>query len=88
MFVPIAVNLGKMPKVPNGRQMMPGGTQIFVWDGKKHRENGPAEYNSRTGYQAWFQHGLRHRKGGPAVTHPDGSKEYWEKGKLIRKEGK
>ena len=59
---------------------------IYIRDGQKHRENGPAE-TMRGGYEAWFFKGKKHRKGGlPAVTHPDGSKEYWEEGKFIRME--
>lgn len=86
MFVPLNVNLGKVPRLPNGMHVLSGGIQMYIFNGKKHRENGPAEINTRTGYEAWFQNGLRHRENGPAITHPNGSKEYWIKGKLRRME--
>lgn len=86
MYIPVSINLGKIPKLPNGRHVLNGNTQIYIYDGQKHRENGPAEIH-RDGYKAWFRHGLRHRKGKPAVIYPSGVKEYWEKGKFIKREG-
>ena len=85
MFVPVTVTLGKVPCLPNGRHMLSGNVQVYIRNGKKHRDSGPAEIHP-SGYQAWFQNGLRHRVGGPAVTHIDKRKEYWEKGKLIKTE--
>ena len=85
MFVPLSVNLGKVPKLPNGRHIMSGGVQIYIRDGQKHREAGPAEIRP-DGYKAWFKGGVKHREKGPAVIYPDGTKEYWLKGKLIRRE--
>jgi len=84
-FVPLSVNLGRVPVVPNGRHQVGDGHFIYIQNGAKHRAKGPAEIK-RNGYKAWFKEGKRHRKGAPAVTHPDGSTEYWEDGKLIRKE--
>jgi len=86
MFIPLNVNLGKVPRLPNGRHILSGGVQIYVKNGQKHRENGPAEINTRTGYQAWYRDGKKHREGEPAVLNADGSKEYWIEGKLLRKE--
>ena len=87
MFVPLSVSLGKVPKLPNGRHILSGGVQIYIKDGQKHRENGPAEINTRTGYQAWFLHGVKSRKGAPAVIYPGGGTvEFWEDGKLLRRE--
>jgi hypothetical protein len=83
--VQVSLNLGKVPAISNGRYELTGGTVVWFRDGKKHRENGPAEKN-RSGYEAWFHRGLLHRDGGPAVTHPTGATEYWIKGQLIRKE--
>lgn len=85
MIVPISINLGRVPQLPNGRHVIAGGTQIYILNGQKHRENGPAEI-STTGYKAWFWHGERHRKDGPAVVYADSSVEYWERGKFLRRE--
>lgn len=84
MFVPVSISLGRVPKLPNGRHILSGGVQIYVLNGAKHRENGPAEVRP-DGYKAWFKKGLRHRDGGPAVIYPDGTQEYWSKGKLLRR---
>ncbi len=86
MYVPIAVNLGKVPQLPNGKHVLAGGVEIYIKDGQKHRTNGPAEINNRTGYQAWFKNGKKHRKDEPAVTYPDGTKEYWLEGKFLQRE--
>jgi hypothetical protein len=86
MFVPLSISLGKVPKIANGMHVLSGGVQIYVKDGQKHRENGPAEINTRTGYQVWFKNGRKHRKGAPAVIDPsNGSVEYWDNGKFIRR---
>ena len=84
MFVPLSVNLGKVPKVPNGRHVLPGNGEMWIMDGKKSRVVGPA-VRKGDGYEAWFFKGLQHRIGGPAVTYPDGRTEFWEHGKLIRR---
>ena len=84
MYVPVNVNLGRVPKMPNGLHHI-GKRQVYIYNGKKHRENGPAEIG-RDGYEAWYQHGLKHRKDGPAVTHSNGTMEWWEEGKMIRRE--
>jgi len=85
MFVPLSISLGKVPQLPNGRHIMAGNVQVYIKDGQKHRENGPAEIRP-DGYKAWFVDGLRHRENGPAVVYPDNTMEYWEKGKLLRRE--
>lgn len=84
-YIGAAASLGKVPKVPNGAHMMSGGSRVYIQDGLKHRENGPAEIR-RDGYRAWFWRGVKHRKGKPAVYHPDGTVEYWENGKFLRRE--
>ena len=87
MYIPIGMNIGKMQKLSNGRHALSGDVEVYIFDGKKHREGGPAETNKRTGYRAWFKHGLLHRMGGPAVIDPEHNmEEYWQNGKLIRKE--
>ena len=86
MFVPLSISLGKVPKLPNGRHVLSGSVQIYIKDGQKHREKGPAEINNKAGYQAWFCKGQKHRKGGPAVIYQNGTVEYWENGKFLRRE--
>ena len=81
----IKLNLGGSGNLGNGL-IDDGNKKQWLKNGQKHRLNGPAEVH-RNGYEAWFLDGKRHRSGGkPAVTHANGSKEYWEHGKLIRKE--
>jgi hypothetical protein len=65
--------------------VLSGNVKIYVMDGQKHREKGPAETRP-DGYQAYFWKGKKHRIGGPAVIYPDGTVEYWENGKLLRKD--
>ncbi len=84
MFIPVSMNLGRVPKTGNGRHFI-GKRQVYIFDGRKHRENGPAEIG-RDGYEAWYKQGLKHRVGGPAVTSAEGTKEWWEEGKLLRRE--
>ena len=84
MYVPVQVNLGKVPKVGNGLHHI-GKRKVYIFGGMKHRENGPAEIG-RDGYEAWYTKGVKHRIGGPAVTYANGTKEWWEEGKLIRRE--
>lgn len=87
MLIPVDFNIGKVPKLPNGKISLTGGTDIYIFDGKKHRQGGPAEINSRTGYQAWFRHGNLHRDNGPALIDPNNNKkEFWTNGKFIRSE--
>lgn len=77
-------SVGNMPRTGNGR--FPTGTgYVYIRDGMKHRERGPAE-TRRDGYEAWYFMGLKHRVGGPAVTYPNGRKEWWVNGKLVKVE--
>jgi len=85
-YVPVNISLGRVPGLPNGRHIVSGNKQIYIRNGKKHRDNGPAEIR-RDGYKAWFKFGVKHRSKGPAVIHPDGTKEYWVDGKFIKKVG-
>ena len=81
----IKLNLGGTGNLGNGL-VDDGNKKQYLKGGRKHRLNGPAE-TRLDGYEAWFIEGARHRSGGkPAVTHPNGSTEYWENGKLIKKE--
>lgn len=84
-YIPLSTSLGRVPRLPNGRHVLSGNKQIYIRDGVKHRENGPAEIHPN-GYKAWFWKGVKHNKKGPAVIHPDGSLEFWENGKFLRRE--
>jgi hypothetical protein len=87
LLIPIGMNIGKMQKMPNGKNALSGDVDVFIFDGKKHRQGGPAEINRRTGYEAWFKHGVLHREKGPALIDPTNKyKEYWINGKFIRRE--
>ena len=87
MMVRAGLNLGGTGNLGNG-VVDNGNTRVYLKNGQKHRLNGPAE-KSLNGYEAWFLNGVKHRAGGkPAVTHPSGSTEYWESGKLIKKVSK
>jgi hypothetical protein len=81
----LKMNLGGTGNLGNG-MVDNGKTKIWLKNGRKHRLNGPAEIDI-DGYEAWFFNGQRHRPGNkPAVTYPNGNKEYWENGELIKKE--
>lgn len=87
MMIPVSINLGSVPKLPNGKNSLSGDVDVYIRDGKKHRSSGPAEINRRTGYEAWFKNGMLHRKYKPAVIDPEKKiKEYWENGKFLRRE--
>jgi hypothetical protein len=86
LLIPIGLNIGKLQKLPNGRNALSGDVDLYIFDGKKHRQGGPAEINKRTGYQAYFTHGLLNRKGGPALIDPVNNYiEFWEDGKFIQR---
>ncbi len=86
MLVPVITNIGKVPKLSNGRHLLSGNVQIYIYNGKKHREKGPAEIHPN-GYKVWYKHGIKHRTEGPAVENPVNKyREYWENGKFIRRE--
>jgi hypothetical protein len=51
------------------------GTKVWYFNGKLHREDGPAvEYPNGT--KVWYFNGVLHREDGPAIEFPDGNK-YW-----------
>ncbi len=45
-------------------------------NGKRHREDGPAEEYTN-GDRWWWVDGKRHREDGPAVEKADGTKEFY-----------
>lgn len=87
LYQSINLNIGRMLKMPNGKHELSGDICIYIYNGKKHRERGPAEINRRTGYKAWFKHGFLHNKKGPAVIDPiNNCVEYWIEGRFLKKE--
>jgi hypothetical protein len=52
----------------------------YYFNGKLHRENGPAIEGSQ--YKVWYKHGKHHREDGPAVIYSSRRKEYWLNDKL------
>ena len=58
------------------------GTKEWVFNGKLHREDGPAvEYEN--GSKGWYLNGRCHREDGPAIEYPDGEKRWCLKGKEV-----
>jgi hypothetical protein len=85
--IPVNFNIGKVPKLPNGKNILSGDIELYIYDGKKHREKGPAEIHRRTGYEAWYWHGRLHRDGGPALIDPKNKHiEFWKNGTFLRRE--
>jgi len=63
------------------------GEQECRYNGKIHRENGPAMIN-RLGDHLWFKHGKLHRGGGlPAIICHDGRKKWCVNDKTHREDG-
>ena len=56
------------------------GTKRWYKNGKKHRDDGPAEVYS-DGTQRWIKNGRLHREDGPAIVWADGT-QYWYKNDL------
>ena len=67
-----------------------GYTEWWLKD-KRHREDGPAVYETAKdkfadGYKSWWLNGEPHREDGPAVEEADGSKQWWLNGKRVTEE--
>lgn len=56
------------------------GDYIWYYNGKIHRDNGPAYF--RNGILSYYKHGVLHREDGPAITYPDGRKQWYINGIL------
>jgi len=62
------------------------GNKCWYFNGKLHREDGPAvEYAD--GGKSWWLNGEYHRIDGPAVEWGDGTEEWYLNGKLHRIDG-
>jgi hypothetical protein len=58
----------------------------WKFEGKRHRENGPAiEWSDGT--KSWHINGKLHRENGPAIEYADGSKYWYINGKRHRENG-
>lgn len=78
-----SVSLGSSPNLGNG-MIDTGREKIYLKNGAKHRENGPAVIG-RDGKEEWFKNGIRHRDNGPAVINTNGTVEYWVNGERVKK---
>jgi hypothetical protein len=64
----------------------PDGTQVWLLNGKRHREDGPAVIYPN-GTQCWYMNGKLHREDGPAVIYPNGTQEWYTNGNIHREDG-
>jgi len=53
------------------------GTKRWYFNGKLHRENGPAVEWSNGDREDWYLNGKLHREDGPAVEYADGHKRWF-----------
>lgn len=63
-----------------------GNVEKWYFNGKLHRENGPA-INFDNKIKEWYFNGKLHRTDGPAVEWPDGSGSWYFEGKQHRLNG-
>ena len=63
-------------------KVYPDGDKYWGFNGKRHREDGPAiEYANGTKY--WYLNGKLHREDGPAIEWADGYKVWYLNGKQV-----
>ena len=62
------------------------GNQHWYFDGKLHREGGPA-IEQADGSKLWYLDGKCHREDGPAAEYASGNKSWYVDGKLHREDG-
>ena len=61
--------------------------KAWYFNGKRHREEGPA-IESSDGTKSWWLNGERHREDGPAIEYSNvGYKSWWLNGKRHREDG-
>lgn len=61
---------------------------LYLKDGKRHREGGPAEISYGRGCnEAWYINGRLHREGGPALVYSSGQKIWYRNGFWHREDG-
>ena len=61
--------------IPDGHWIDKWGDEVWVKDGKWHREDGPAFINTH-GVEIWYKEGKQHHADGPALVTP-GGKYHW-----------
>jgi hypothetical protein len=69
--------------------LIESGITEFEFKGKRYyitEKPKEKKYHMFDGIREWKTNGLLHRENGPAVEKPDGSKEYWLKGKQYPEE--
>ena len=54
------------------------GDKNWLFNGIRHRENGPAIENA-TEHKEWWVNGIRHRVNGPAIEYANGDKSWYLK---------
>ena len=69
-------------EIPDGHWIDQEGWEVWIKDGKHHREDGPAIITD-TGAIIWCVDGDRHRADGPAVIFPSGTVHWFLKGKQL-----
>jgi hypothetical protein len=75
-----------MPGKYTGIVEINDGSRHWYFNGRKHREDGPAiEYHNGDRY--WYFYGLCHRVDGPAIESFDGHKHWYLNGELHRVDG-
>jgi hypothetical protein len=79
-------DFSELPTYFTGIAEYPDGSKLWVLNGQRHREDGPA-IEWADGTKEWLLNGKRHRVDGPAIEHYHGSKEWWLNGKLHRVDG-
>ena len=65
------------------RSVEPDGSQVWFYNAKLHRTDGPAVIRP-DGTKEWFINGQLHRTDGPAITHPNGREEWYQNYKRHR----
>ena len=79
-------NKSEVPRTGSYLAIYPNGTKIWYFNGRYHRDNGPA-LDDISGFKIWFINGFRHRVNEPAIECSDGSKGWLVNGKFHRTNG-
>jgi hypothetical protein len=61
------------------------GNKAWFLNGKRHREDGPAEERAN-GNKAWYLHGELHREDGPAIEYARGDKSWYLNNEYLTEE--
>ena len=71
----------------NSNREIKVGLNIKTWstNGRRHREDGPAEISNGNLY--WYKNGDLHRLDGPAIIYTDGTQYWYINGKLHKENG-